>query len=52
MIKEDQAQRIAQLHTEIAKRDSRIEELEQELAVKDEINRKLIVKMMEVENGK
>lgn len=37
--------RISQLYTEIRKRDNCIAELEEELAVKDEIIRKLTIKM-------
>lgn len=47
---EEQNNRIAQLHSEIAKRDSLINELEEALAAKDEINRKLTIRLMEVQN--
>ncbi len=39
--------RIGNLQSEISKRDMQIEDLENELACKDEIIRKLIVKMAE-----
>ena len=39
--------RISNLHREIHKRDMQIDELEEELAIKDEIIRKLTIKMAE-----
>ena len=39
--------RISNLHREINKRDMQIDELEDELAIKDEIIRKLTIKMAE-----
>ncbi len=39
--------RITHLHSEIKKRDNCIEEMEQELAAKDEIIRKLTIKLSE-----
>ncbi len=39
--------RISNLHKEIHKRDMQINELEDELAIKDEIIRKLTIKMAE-----
>lgn len=44
--------RIAKLHKEIKYRDTRIEELEQELLVKDEIIRKQVILLSEkVQHG-
>ena len=39
--------RISNLHREINKRDMQIDELEEELAIKDEIIRKLTIRMAE-----
>lgn len=39
--------RISNLHREINKRDMQIDELEDELAIKDEIIRKLTIRMAE-----
>lgn len=44
---DDKFQRIATLQAEILKRDRYIEELEKELAIKDEIIRKQVVMMTE-----
>lgn len=44
--------RIEELHTEIRHRDNRIEELEQELKVKDEIIRRQVIMLSEYQGKK
>lgn len=47
----DSARRISQLHAEINKRDMQINDLEEQLAIKDEIVRKQTIRIAELEHN-